>query len=139
MLEVVGYLLNFSLDSAEFLLHSLHIKLGDLSYRLLDKLVDVLHHDLSLEYLLVGLHLCEHGSKLIFPALCIALENLVDLFLKEYLLKRTVVPVVLEFIESDLQLSSKQRLGVVGTVDEHVVYRKELRFMVYDDAGIRRN
>ena len=49
------------------------------------------------------------------------------------------MPVVLEFVESDLKLLTEQFSGMVGAVAEHIVHAEELRFMVYDDACVRRN
>ena len=47
------------------------------------------------------------------------------------------MPVVFEFVESDLELLTKQVTCMVCTVSENVVYAEELRLVVYDYAGIR--
>jgi hypothetical protein len=93
--------------------------------------------DLSLEELLIGLHLSEYCLELILPCLSVSFENLVDLVLKEYLFKRTIMPVVLQFIKSDLQLLAEQSFSVVGTIDEYIINREELWLMVDDNTGVR--
>ena len=57
MLQMVSYLVYLCLDSAEFLLHRLHVELGNLPDRLLYQFVDVIHDDRSLKQILISHHL----------------------------------------------------------------------------------
>ena len=139
MLQVVLHLVHLVLDASEFLVNRLGVEFRDLPYRLLYESVDVLHGDFPLEKSLELEHLGEYFVKLILPSLGVSLENLIYLVLEEDLLERAVVPVILELIESDLELLPKETLCVVCAVSENLVHRKELRLMVHDDAGIRRD
>ena len=87
--------------------------------------------------MLVFLHLGEDFVKLDFPGLLILFEDFVDPVLEEYLFERGVVPIAFKFIKLYLELTSEQFLGVGGVVFEDIVDREELRFVVYDDAGVR--
>ena len=49
------------------------------------------------------------------------------------------MPVILQLIQPYLKLHPKKVLGVLGAVSEHVIHIEELRLLVHDDAGIRRN
>ena len=139
MLQVVLHFVHLVLYASELLIDSLCIELRNLPDWLFYELVDILHGDIPLEKSLELEHLGEYFVKLIFPGLCITLKDLVDLVLEENLLERAVVPVVLELIESDLELLSKETLCVVCAVSENLVHRKELRLVVHDDAGVRRD
>ena len=139
MFKVILYLFHLILDAPQLLIHSLRVELGYLADRLFHQLVDVIHGDRSVKKALVLHHLIEHLLQLIFPCLCITFENLIDLVFEEYLFKRTVMPVVLQLIQPDLQLLSEEALGVVCAVSENVMDREELRLVVYNHAGIGRN
>ena len=49
------------------------------------------------------------------------------------------MPVVLELVETDLELLTEQTLCMVCAILEDVLHRKELRLVIHDHAGIRRN
>ena len=137
MLDVVAYLFHLGLDRGNLLVHCLGVELGDLADRFLDKPVDVFHDDLPSEKVLVVLHLIEHVPELFLPALLVLFQDLVDPVLKEYPFERVVVPFVLKFSETYLQLPLQQVLGVEGVVDEYVLDAQKLGLVVHDNAGVR--
>ena len=49
------------------------------------------------------------------------------------------MPVVLKFVKPDLEFLTEQVLGVLGAITEHIMYTEELRLMVYDHTGVRRD
>ena len=49
------------------------------------------------------------------------------------------MPVVLQFVQPDLELLSQKRLGMFGAVAEHIVHAEELWLVVHDDTCVRRN
>ena len=139
VIQMVLHLVHLVLDAAELLVHSLCVELRDLPHRLLHELVDVLGSDRPLEKTLVFHHLVEHLLQLCLPCLGVTLKDLIYLVLEEYLLERTVVPVVLELVETDLELLTEQALCMVCAILEDVLHRKELRLVIHDHAGIRRD
>ena len=104
MLYVVLDGLHLRLDGGDLLVDGLGVELGDLADRLLDKFLDVLHHDLAAENVLIGLHLREHVLQLLLPAVLVLLQDLIDLVLKEYPFEGCVVPLVLKLGEPDVKL-----------------------------------
>ena len=137
VIQMILNLLHFCLDALQLLIDCLCIELGNLSYRLLYESVDVLHSDRPVEHFLEFEHSCIDLFQLFFPALCISFKNLVDLVLEEYLFKRTVVPFVAEFVQTDLKLLTEQLLCMVRTIDEYVIYTEELWLVVDNHACVR--
>ena len=131
--------LHLRLDAAQFLIHRLDVKLRDLSDRFLYKSVDVFHDDRPLQKLLILEHLIKHFLQLVFPCPGISFENLIYLVLEENLFERVVMPVVLQFIQPDLEFKAKEVAGMLCTVSEHVVDAKHLRLVVENHACVRGN
>ena len=74
-----------------------------------------------------------HGSRiLVFLVLIYA-------FLYKYLLKRTEEELLKEFLATNLQFALEQGHSLVGAALEHITNGEELRFLVFDDAAVRRN
>ena len=116
MIEVILNLLHLRFDALELLVNSLCVELRNLTYRLLYQSVDIFHQDRSLEELLVCEHLLKYLLKLILPCLCVALEDLVDLVLEEDLLKRVVMPIILQLAQPDFKFLSEKVACVQRTV-----------------------
>ena len=49
------------------------------------------------------------------------------------------MPVVFQLSQPDFQFLTQQVLGVQGVVAQHLVHPKELRLLVHNHAGVRRN
>ena len=139
MLDVVAHDGHLFLQGEDLLVDGLGVELGDLADRLLHELEDVVQGDLPAEEILVVLHLREDVLDLRLPVLLVLLEDLVDAVLEENALQGAVVPVGLQFVQLDLQLLEQQVAGMVGAVLEDVVNRQELRLVVLDHAGVRRD
>ena len=140
MLNLVLHLLHLGLDGGDLLVHRLGVETRDLPDGLLHEPVDVFHDDVALDQRTVFLHGLEDGVLLRVPGREILLfQQLVNAVLEEDALQGVVVPLVFQFGEPDLQLALQQLQRVVRVVDEDVLDRQELRLVVYDDAGVRRD
>ena len=64
---------------------------------------------------------------------------LIDTFLDEYLLERCEVELFEEFALTNLEFLTKKVLGVFHIVPEDIADGEELRFVVLNDATVRRN
>ena len=139
ILQIVPYTLHLLLKLGNLLIHHLNVKLGDLAYRLLHQFQDIVHYYRPVHKILELKHLPEHIIKLLLPCLGILLKYTVNLVLKENLLKREIVPLVLQLRHPYLKLPAQQLLGVICTVPENLVNPNKMRIPVYDHAGVWRN
>ena len=125
------------LDAGYLLVVRLGVETGNLAYRLLHELQDILHHDFALEQVLILLHGLEDVFELVFPGFLILFEDLVDAVLEEDLLQSAPVPVAFEFCKLQAKLGLQEVAGVHGVVLKDVVDAQELRLVVPDNAGVR--
>ena len=139
MVEIITDFVHLLLEIPDFLVNDLGVELGNLADRLLHELEDVFHCDFPLEKSLVLKHLGEDVLNLGIPGLLVLFQDFINPVLKENLLERGVVPAVLELVQPDLELFSKEFPGMIGIVGEDVVHTEELRLVVLDYAGVRGN
>ena len=129
--------LHLLLKFENLLIHRLNVKLGNLAHRFLHKFEDVLHYYWAVHQVLIFQHLLVHLLQLGLPGLGLLLQDTVHLVLKEYLLQREIVPLVLQFRHPYLKFATQQFLCIIRTVSEDFIHSNEVRMLVHNHTGVR--
>ena len=139
MLVVVSHLGHLIFNGTKFFVHCLDVQFGNLLHRFFYKLGNVVHNDRPSQKVLIFKHFIEDFLEEFFPGNCIILQYLEYLVLEEDFLKRSVMPVILQFIKPYLKFHPEQPLSVFGTISQHIVHSEEMRLLLHNHTSIRRN
>src|SRR5579872_5396040 len=139
VIQIVPHLFHICLQRLDLGVELLDIELVDPADRFLGQFNDILADDGALQLFPVGFECFGNRLQHFFPVGVSLFEFLIDLLLKKYLFQRGEVPLVLEFSQLDLKLPLKKVLGTVDGGLKQFLRAKELRLLVDDDTGVRRN
>ena len=139
MMDIVLHLLHLLVYLGNLYIQFLYIQNRYLPYRLLYKFEYILSHYLPLKQVGIFAHLCQKVLYHYVPVRNLILQEPVNPLLKEDLLQRVVVPVVLQLSHSNLQLFGHKLLCILRTTGNEVIHREEFRLLVLYDTGIYGN